>query len=116
MDTTNLIEELLTRIGALENALGIAGAPRELAPADDVRLSKSGTAKRYNTSTKTIERWRGDPDLDFPQPTIINGRWYFWLSELQAFDRLRARTPYRPQPQRPPPPPPRRANRARKDL
>lgn len=90
--------ELLARIAALEAIVGI-GRPDadEAPPAHDVRLSKSATAKRYAVSPKTIERMVSNPTLGFPHPDIINGRWWFWLSHLQAFDRQRARLQVRPQ-------------------
>jgi hypothetical protein len=98
---TDKVEELLTRVSALEAAVGIGhnGGPQlddEVPPANDVRLSKNATAKRYSVSPRTIERMRTDPTLGFPQPDIINGRWWFWLSKLQAFDRMRARMPLKP--------------------
>lgn len=112
MDTT-LFEELLARIGALETAVGIGSKTSELSPANDVRLSKGATAKRYGVSPKTVERMRANPTLGFPQPTIVNNRWWFWLSELQAFDRMRARAPFKPvRPPQLPKSPPRRSKKA----
>jgi hypothetical protein len=58
---TDKVEELLTRVSALEAAVGIGhnGGPQlddEVPPANDVRLSKNATAKRYSVSPRTIER------------------------------------------------------------
>jgi hypothetical protein len=51
---------------------------------------KSEVAARYGVSTKTIERWREDPDLKFPRGIDINGREYFPENELNDFDARRA--------------------------
>jgi excisionase family DNA binding protein len=37
----------------------------------------------------SLWRWEHDPDLDFPQPTIINGRKYYAEGELEAWERSR---------------------------
>jgi predicted DNA-binding transcriptional regulator AlpA len=34
----------------------------------------------------TIFRWLADPKLGFPQPIRINGRRYWRLADLQAFE------------------------------
>jgi hypothetical protein len=53
-------------------------------------LSKVKVAKRYDTTCRSIDRWRGDPDLGFPEPLDINGRIYFSEPELIAWERKRA--------------------------
>jgi hypothetical protein len=47
-------------------------------------------AERYNVSDRTVARWQRDPDLNFPQPLVVNGRKYFAESELTAWDRANA--------------------------
>jgi len=64
--------------------------PGEFDPATDRRLPTKATAERYGVSTRTIERWRGDAKLNFPQPDSVNGRNYDRLSELVRWDRQRA--------------------------
>jgi hypothetical protein len=49
-------------------------------------LSKQQTAARYNTSPRTIDRWRRDPTVGFPKGIDINGRVIFSLPELVEFD------------------------------
>jgi predicted DNA-binding transcriptional regulator AlpA len=53
-----------------------------------------GTARvriRYNeVSSRTIDRWIRDPDLAFPQPTMINRRRFWRLGELRQWERQRA--------------------------
>jgi hypothetical protein len=47
--------------------------------------------ERYgNISPMTEYRWVQDAKLGFPKPIYINGRKYYDLDELEAFDRARA--------------------------
>jgi hypothetical protein len=62
----------------------------EFDPAMDRRLPTKATAERYGVSTRTIERWRHDPKLNFPTSDNVNGRNYDWLSKLVRWDRQRA--------------------------
>jgi predicted DNA-binding transcriptional regulator AlpA len=39
---------------------------------------------------RTIDRWIIDPKLEFPKPTMINGRRYWRLRELRDWERQRA--------------------------
>jgi hypothetical protein len=61
--------------------------------ADDTRLTKPAVAKRYAVTTRSIERWARQPELHFPPHDIIGDRWFFWLSQLQAWDVWRASRP-----------------------
>jgi hypothetical protein len=96
---------LLQRLAALELAFARIGhnnphepvdddrpdnEPGEFDPATDRRLPTKATAQRYGVSTRTIERWRDDPKLNFPKPDNVNGRNYDWLSKLVRWDRHRA--------------------------
>ena len=53
-------------------------------------LPKPKVAERYHTTSRTVDRWREDPDLGFPQPLNINGYLYFSEPELIAWERSRA--------------------------
>jgi hypothetical protein len=53
-------------------------------------LPKPKVAERYRTTSRTVDRWREDPDLGFPQPININGYLYFSEPELIAWERSRA--------------------------
>ena len=53
-------------------------------------LSTPAQAAHYNVTCRTIERWRRDPKMGFPQPMTINGRNYTSLKATQAYDRQRA--------------------------
>jgi len=54
-------------------------------------FSKSGLAHRYNVSTRTVDRWKNDPRLDFPKPDlIINGREYYRIETIERWERARA--------------------------
>ncbi|WP_267359858.1 MULTISPECIES: hypothetical protein [unclassified Methylobacterium] len=53
-------------------------------------LPSNVTRSRYGVSDMTIFRWLADPKLGFPQPIRINGRRYWRLAELQAFEARQA--------------------------
>ena len=44
-------------------------------------------------SVMTLWRWEHDKQLRFPRPTSINGRKYYDLAEIEAWERGRAATP-----------------------
>jgi predicted DNA-binding transcriptional regulator AlpA len=46
--------------------------------------------RRYQKSHVTIWRWVRDPALGFPQPIQINGRSYWRLSDLEAWEAAQA--------------------------
>jgi DNA-binding transcriptional regulator YiaG len=54
-------------------------------------LSKSGVARRYSVSTRTVDRWKGNPKLEFPPAdlTILN-REYRSVSTMEKWERRRA--------------------------
>jgi predicted DNA-binding transcriptional regulator AlpA len=54
------------------------------------KLPTRQVCARYGVSDRTIARWVRDPDLNFPQPTVINGRLYFDDEALTMFDRAQA--------------------------
>ncbi|WP_419828926.1 helix-turn-helix transcriptional regulator [Methylobacterium sp.] len=58
-------------------------SPEDMLPAAQVMA-------RYQVSDMTIFRWLADPKLGFPQPIRINGRRYWRLAELQAFEARQA--------------------------
>ena len=39
---------------------------------------------------RTLTRWRDDPKLKFPQPIIINERWFFRRVDIAAWQVLQA--------------------------
>ncbi|MCJ2136378.1 DNA-binding protein [Methylobacterium sp. J-026] len=45
---------------------------------------------RYKVSDMTLFRWLKDERLSFPQPIRINGRRYWRLADLQAFEARQA--------------------------
>ena len=48
-------------------------------------------AERYNTTRRTIDRWRDDPRLKFPPPDLIIFRRKFWrLETIQAWEQQQA--------------------------
>jgi hypothetical protein len=57
-------------------------------------LSKSGLAHRYNVTTRTVDRWKVDPRLNFPPPDlVINQREYRKVATVERWERERATTP-----------------------
>ena len=50
---------------------------------------RKATCARYDVCSRTLERWEKDPALNFPKPTIINGRKYDDPDALDAWDESR---------------------------
>jgi hypothetical protein len=46
---------------------------------------------RYDVCFRTIGRWERNPDLNFPQPVMINRRKYYPEAALIEWDRARVR-------------------------
>ncbi|WP_210245946.1 DNA-binding protein [Methylobacterium sp. WL19] len=63
--------------------LPIQKTPDELLPATPTRM-------RYGVSDMTLWRWENDPALGFPKPIRINGRRYWRIADLQAFEARQA--------------------------
>ncbi len=53
-------------------------------------LPATAVRARYGVSDMTIFRWLADPRLSFPQPIRINGRRYWRIADLQAFEERQA--------------------------
>jgi hypothetical protein len=51
------------------------------------KLPRRKTCERYGVCDRTLTRWERDPRLNFPPPTIINGRKYDDEDRLTAWDR-----------------------------
>lgn len=52
-------------------------------------LSGPQVQERYGVTKMTLWRWCENPSMGFPQPLRINGRKYFDVTELDAWDRSR---------------------------
>ena len=63
--------------------LVVSKTSEDLLPTNVVR-------SRYGVSDMTISRWLAHSNLGFPQPTRINGRRYWRLADLQAFEARQA--------------------------
>jgi predicted DNA-binding transcriptional regulator AlpA len=48
-------------------------------------------AAEFGIVRRTLARWLGYSDLNFPKPNVINGRWYFRRAEIEAWKLERAR-------------------------
>ena len=61
---------------------------------NEILLGSRLVRKRYNNSSAmTLYRWVKDPALGFPQPIVINGRNYWKLSQLVAYEKAAAARP-----------------------
>jgi predicted site-specific integrase-resolvase len=40
-------------------------------------LNATQLADHFGVSTMTISRWKKDPELNFPDPRLVNGREYY---------------------------------------
>ena len=57
-------------------------------------LPRAKLKTRYGVTEMSIWRWERDPLVGFPDPIIINGKKFYDLDELEAWeDRRRARSP-----------------------
>jgi len=54
------------------------------------KLPDRAVCDRYGVCSRTLARWDNNAELNFPKPTVINGRKYRSEDELTAWDRLRA--------------------------
>ena len=48
------------------------------------------TAERYGVHVRSIERWERNPEMNFPEPLVVNGRKYDNVPALEAWERMRA--------------------------
>lgn len=55
---------------------------------DRRRLSARRVCERYGIVNRTLARWIRRADLRFPEAKIINGRRYWRLVDLDAWDSL----------------------------
>lgn len=54
-----------------------------------VYLPAAAVRSRYGVSDMSLWRWLRDPRLGFPRPMRINGRQFWKLASLEAWDRSR---------------------------
>jgi hypothetical protein len=54
-------------------------------------ITRKNLRQRYDDiSEMTLWRWEHDQKLGFPKPTDINGRKYYDIAEIEAWERKRA--------------------------
>ena len=46
--------------------------------------------ERYGISDRSLDNWLADDRLRFPKPMRINGRRYFYVREIEQWERSRA--------------------------
>ena len=56
---------------------------------DQVYLPAAAVRSRYGVSDMSLWRWLRDPKLGFPRPMRINGRRFWKLLALEAWDKSR---------------------------
>ena len=55
------------------------------------RLPARMVWERFHVTDRTLDRWLADPELKFPRPMLINRRRYFFLDEIEDWERAQAR-------------------------
>jgi predicted DNA-binding transcriptional regulator AlpA len=55
-------------------------------------LPAAGVRARYSVSDMSIWRWLRNVSLEFPKPLRINGRRFWRLTELEAWEASRSQT------------------------
>jgi predicted DNA-binding transcriptional regulator AlpA len=58
--------------------------------------SKANTADLCNSSPQTIDRWRKDPKIGFPEPVNINNKLFWFLDEVLEWIENRPRVSQKP--------------------
>lgn len=46
---------------------------------------------RFGVTDRTLDRWIADPSLKFPEPMRVKGRRYFFLDEIEQWERDQVR-------------------------
>jgi hypothetical protein len=46
---------------------------------------------RFGITDRTLDRWLAKAELKFPRPLVINRRRYFFLNEIEEWERAQAR-------------------------
>jgi hypothetical protein len=91
-----ILSRIIERLDKIETTLGLSPNSPTDPCLDDERLSKARVARRYGTSTRGIDRERERAqrgESDFPLPEVVNGRCWWWLSKLRAYDQRQASKP-----------------------
>ena len=52
-------------------------------------LPRRKLPERYTVTPMTIYRWERDPLLAFPQAMIVNGKKFYDVDELEAWEKMR---------------------------
>jgi len=55
----------------------------------DEWVPNRAVASIFHVSTRTLFAWSGDPKLNFPKPSIVNGRKYYSRAEIEAWRATR---------------------------
>jgi hypothetical protein len=70
--------------------LNVTGRAPLTASSSGIRLPTVKVAQRYGVVSRTIERWAENPRLNFPPSLVVNGRKYWTIEALEAWERDRA--------------------------
>ena len=63
--------------------------------AERTRLPARMVWTRFCVTDRTLDRWLADPKLKFPRPMLIKTRRYFFLDEIEEWERAQARMSFR---------------------
>ena len=55
------------------------------------RLPSRQVWSRYGVTDRTLDRWLDNAQLNFPRPLVINRRRYFFLDEIEEWERAQAK-------------------------
>ncbi len=59
-------------------------------PEQRTMLSSRAVLARFGICSRSLDRWIVNASLNFPQPLMINSRRYFYLDEIEAWERAQA--------------------------
>lgn len=54
-------------------------------------VGKPTLARELDTTTRSIDRWARDPNLNFPSPIVMKRRVFFYRDEIEAWKTSRIR-------------------------
>ena len=80
------LKALLARLDQIEAASQLARSPLG---ADQEYITAKQVCQRFGVSDMTLWRWLVRTDLGFPRPIVINGRRYFRIVDVKAWELSR---------------------------
>ncbi len=78
---------------SLQNLVVLQPKPVSNHDPDSLLSSRVVKARLGDISDMTLYRWERRRDLNFPQPLVINGRRYWRLRDIEAWEASRCSLP-----------------------